>query len=112
MNPERMIMKEFLEKFRDRCKGWYIKLYHWLWPYILKTKPWFDKVVLYFKTHPRAKWAAYILGPPFALFMLILIIVWIETPWNSDLRSIRNQVASEVYSADSVLLGRYYIQDR
>jgi len=105
-------MKEFLEKFRDRCKGWYIKLYRWLWPYILKTKPWFDKVVLYFKTHPRAKWAAYILGPPFALFMLILIIVWIETPWNSDLRSIRNQVASEVYSADSVLLGRYYIQDR
>lgn len=44
--------------------------------------------------------------------LLLLFVVWLETPWNSELRNIRNQVASEVYSADSVLLGRYYIQDR
>ncbi len=105
-------MKEFLGKLANRLKGWYIQLYRWIWPYVLKVKPWYDKVALYLKTHPKIKWTAIILSPPFALFMLLLIIVWIETPWNSDLRNIRNQVASEVYSADSVLLGRYYIQDR
>lgn len=40
------------------------------------------------------------------------MVVWIETPSNRELRNIQNQVASEVYSADSVLLGRYYTQDR
>jgi penicillin-binding protein 1A len=33
-------------------------------------------------------------------------------PSRDDLRSRQNNTASEVYSADSVLLGRYYIQDR
>ena len=40
------------------------------------------------------------------------MVVWIETPSNRELRNIKNQVASEVFSADSVLLGRYYTQDR
>src|SRR4051794_38274656 len=33
-------------------------------------------------------------------------------PDRGDLRFINNQVATEVYSADSVLLGRYYLQER
>ncbi len=56
--------------------------------------------------------AAIILGPPLFLLWLLLFVVWIEIPSNRELRNIRNQVASEIYSADSVLLGRYYIQDR
>ncbi len=72
----------------------------------------YRQINLYYKTHPRAKrntiiWAI-ALGPP----LIILLIVWIEIPSKKALRNIQNQVASEVYSADSVLLGRYYIQDR
>lgn len=66
----------------------------------------------YFKTHPKQrKWTiicSIIFGPP----LLFLLVVWIEIPSKRALRNIQNQVASEVFSADSVLLGRYYIQDR
>src|SRR4029079_6476545 len=49
-----------------------------------------------------------VLGPP----LLFLLVIWIEIPSKRALRDIQNEVASEVYSADSVLLGRYYTQDR
>lgn len=72
----------------------------------------YDAVILYYQTHPRARKWTLILGPPGFLFLLLLIVVWFETPSNRELRNIKNQVASEVFSADSVLLGRYYTQDR
>jgi penicillin-binding protein 1A len=53
-----------------------------------------------------------IFGPLSSVLLLILFVVWFESPGWGDLRTIQNQVASEVYSADSVLLGRYFIQDR
>jgi penicillin-binding protein 1A len=66
----------------------------------------------YFSVHPGARKAiiisSIVLGPP----LLLLLVVWIEIPGKKALRNIQNQVASEIYSADSVLLGRYYIQDR
>lgn len=105
-------MQQFFGRIRDQIKRWHITAYRWAWPYLLKAKPWYDKTVHYFKTHPKMRWAAIVASPPLAFFFLILFVVWIETPWTSDLRTIRNQVASEIYSADSVLLGRYYIQDR
>jgi len=71
-----------------------------------------SRLVVYFQTHPRAKRRALILGPPVTFLVVLLVVVWIETPSNRELRNIQNQVASEVYSADSVLLGRYYIEDR
>jgi penicillin-binding protein 1A len=67
---------------------------------------------IFFKTHPRVRLAAWIVGPPTAFLFFLMFIVWIETPGNRALRSIQNQVASEVYTADSVLIGRYFIQDR
>ena len=67
---------------------------------------------LYFQTHPRARKWAVITGPPLFLFFLFVFFIWIETPGGRELRNIQNQVASEVYSADSVLLGRYFTQDR
>lgn len=111
-----MTFQEFFKSIFRKIKGWAVRFYRWAWPYWLKVKPYikpyYDRVVRYFQTHPKARKAAYILGPPFFLFLILLFVVWIETPWSSDLRNIRNQVASEVYSADSVLLGRYYIEDR
>jgi penicillin-binding protein 1A len=105
-------MQRLTQRVFRRFKRWYIQLLRWIWPYWLRVKPWYDRVSLYFSTHPRARWTALILSPPIFAFILTLFVVWLETPWNSELRTIRNQVASEVYSADSVLLGRYYIQDR
>ncbi len=66
----------------------------------------------YFKNHPWVRRTTKVLAPPAFLLGIFLLVVWIETPSNKELRNIQNQVASEVYSADSVLLGRYYTQDR
>ncbi len=99
-------------RIKDTSNQWYANLLHWIQPYWLYVEPWYTKLVLYFKAHRWARITTYITGPPFAIFILLLFVVWFETPWNSELRKIRNQVASEIYSADSVLLGRYYIQDR
>ncbi|MCU0358595.1 MAG: penicillin-binding protein [Cyclobacteriaceae bacterium] len=74
------------------------------------------KIDFYFKTHPRERKAAITLGilagPPCSFLFMLLLLVWIETPSRYELRNIQNQVASEVYSADSVLLGRYFLEDR
>ena len=96
----------------------HVKAYHWTWtypwtrPYLQKAESLYERLELYFSTHPKARRWAKILSPPLAFFLLLLIIVWFETPGNRELRNIQNQVASEVYSADSVLLGRYFLQDR
>ena len=52
----------------------------------------------------------------FAFALFFIILVWIgvfgRIPSKKELLSVRHQQATEVYSADSVLLGRYYLQDR
>jgi penicillin-binding protein 1A len=52
----------------------------------------------------------------FSAVILLVLLVWTgmfgEIPSKKQLTSISNQVATEVYSADSVLLGRYYWQER
>jgi penicillin-binding protein 1A len=48
----------------------------------------------------------------FVFYLLVYAGFLGRLPSRSDLRSRQNNTASEVYSADSVLLGRYYIQDR
>ena len=59
---------------------------------------------------------AFFLGAMVALFTLIffLVITGIlgHLPTRNELRLVENPVASEVYSADSVLLGRYFLQER
>jgi penicillin-binding protein 1A len=70
----------------------------------------------YFIKRPKARKrliiASMIIGPPYQLMFMLAVVVWTVTPTKKTLRNIQNQVASEIYSADSVLLGRYYIQDR
>jgi penicillin-binding protein 1A len=52
----------------------------------------------------------------FAFITGFVLLVWMgffgKIPDKKDLKDIQNPIASEVYSADSVLLGRYYQQDR
>lgn len=49
-------------------------------------------------------------------FLLLFLMVWSGLlgvlPDRAELRQVENPVASEVYSADSVLLGRYFVQER
>ncbi|MEL6134217.1 MAG: transglycosylase domain-containing protein, partial [Bacteroidota bacterium] len=50
-----------------------------------------------------------------SLFLLILLIYWGafgKIPTVGDLRNIENSLASEVYSADETLLGKYYFVNR
>lgn len=48
--------------------------------------------------------------------VLLFVLVWSgllgSIPGKKELASVENPIASEVYSADSVLLGRYFIQER
>src|SRR6187402_2895421 len=48
--------------------------------------------------------------------MFLFFLVWIglfgHIPNKQELLSVKNPSATEVYSADSVLLGRYYVQER
>lgn len=51
-----------------------------------------------------------------ASVILLFLLVWSglfgRIPDQAQLKDIRNPLASEVYSADSVLLGRYFVQER
>ena len=48
----------------------------------------------------------------FIPFFLLLSVVFTDVPSKKELRKIQNPIASEVYTADSVLIGLYFIQNR
>lgn len=66
----------------------------------------------FFHTHPFVRGTFYALGVCGILLLLFFAFILTQTPSKKELTSIKNAVASEIYSADSVLLGRYFIQDR
>jgi len=105
-------MLAFIQDFRRKLRYFYHLALRKIRPVVHVIRTPFDRIIIYYKNHPKARRWTLILGPPFFLVLLLLIVVWIETPSNRELRNIKNQVASEVFSADSVLLGRYYTQDR
>src|SRR6187455_2589507 len=101
-------MKALMQKLIRTLKYIYIRGYRIARPYLLYLTNKYRQVILYYKTHPKARRWTIILGPPAFFFFILLLVVWIETPSRRELRNIQNQVATEIYSADSVLLGRYY----
>jgi len=105
-------MQDFIQSIRRKLRYFYLQGYRKLRPTLQATSHQIARITEYYKAHPKARKSTLILGPPVILFVVLLIVVLMETPSNRELRNIRNQVASEVYSADSVLLGRYYTQDR
>ncbi|HYG17872.1 MAG TPA: transglycosylase domain-containing protein, partial [Ohtaekwangia sp.] len=56
------------------------------------------------------------IGVPVSAVLLLFLLVWSgllgELPDREYLQKVQNPVATEVYSADSVLLGRYFVQER
>jgi penicillin-binding protein 1A len=105
-------MQSFIEKLKYFIRDSFFIAIEKLQPLLYALRDRYDKVIYYFKTHPRARRWTIIAGPPALFTIILLTVVWVETPSKRELRTIQNQVASEVFSADSVLLGRYYIQDR
>lgn len=74
-----------------------------------------------FKTaYPRAAWSVkWIGGFSFLGFLALFLFCFLiyvgafgSLPTYADLRDIQNDTASEVYSEDGVLLGKYYIENR
>src|SRR5688572_851783 len=51
-----------------------------------------------------------------SVITLFVMLVWMgafgELPDSKELSEVENPAATEIYSADSVLLGRYFIQER
>jgi penicillin-binding protein 1A len=87
-------IKRFLSEAKVRLKGWYG----------------------YLRQQGSARILFVSLAGFFACVLFFILLVWIgifgRIPSKKELLSIRHQQATEVYSADSVLLGRYYLQDR
>ena len=105
-------MQSFIEKLKYLIRDSFFIAIEKVQPLFDALKFQFQRFIHYLKTHPRARKWGMIAGPPLLFFFILLIVLLIETPSKRELRNIQNQVASEVFSADSVLLGRYYIQDR
>lgn len=62
------------------------------------------------------KWASILFGTGFALVFLFIMAILLgffgQMPSKADLRNLNQSVASEVYTADSVLLGKYFFENR
>ncbi|HET6540985.1 MAG TPA: transglycosylase domain-containing protein [Chryseolinea sp.] len=105
-------MQSFIEKLKYLIRDSFFIAVEKVQPLFQALWLQFERFIRYLKTHPTArKWGMFA-GPPLLFLLSLLIVLLIETPSKKELRNIQNQVASEVFSADSVLLGRYYIQDR
>lgn len=89
---------------------WYM---HFLKKYWNNFKNYFLRLSL---TKRIALLAAVFAGALCSFFLILLFLVWSgmlgPLPGKGELKNIEHQVATEVYSADSVLLGRYFIQER
>jgi len=79
-----------------------------------------ERIHLYYKDN---RWLRYTLRTVISSALLIFIlangfylsVLWGffgEVPDKASIQNFRNNTASEVYSADSVLLGKYYLQER
>jgi penicillin-binding protein 1A len=72
------------------------------------------KLILYPHTPISRIHKAALVGVAFPTVFLLILLAFVfgQTPGTEQLKKIRNPLASEVYTADSVLIGRYFIQDR
>src|SRR6478735_2966135 len=85
-----------------------------IWKGLKSMVAWVTKPL---RTRPRIlRWMLFGVVTVVLLIIAFVGMVWVgvfgRVPDHTDLSAINNQVATEVYSADSVLLGRYYLQER
>lgn len=65
-----------------------------------------------FEQNKKLKYIVAIGMVPLMLLIILFITVLASAPSKDELRAFRNAVPSEVYTADSVLIARYFIQER
>ena len=92
-------MKEFLKLFLTRLKAKIVNFY---------TEPGFYRRLIRYLSMAIVG----IFSAVFIFVGLIWVGVFGSIPGKKELGSINHQVATEIFSADSVLLGRYYWQER
>lgn len=89
------ILSDFFRSFKQRIINFY-------------QRPGFFRKVISLVALTIAGLIAVVLG----LFLLVWAGTFGSVPGNEELAGIEHPIASEVYSADSVLLGRYFLQER
>ena len=99
--------------------SWIGELKKWQAAVNRRLKPVVDKASLavknsaeYLSANRKLKISLILIGIPLVFFVMMIMVVIIDTPGKDVLRGFRNPIPSEIYTADSVLMGRYYIQDR
>ena len=105
-----VLKKEFRQAQWQRIKGW-------LYPYLA---PMVKRYRVFAERYPRLARVSLmggsavgaVLGLVFLFLFSILLGIFGRIPSKSDLRNLNQHVASEVYSEDGVLLGKYYIENR
>jgi penicillin-binding protein 1A len=105
-------MPSIFEKILSWIRLWSARVNTFLQKVWTYAEPYLNPVADYLQRHPKVKMLLKLLAIPTIFIVIFLMVVWIEMPSKRELRNIQNQVASEIYSADSVLLGRYFIEDR
>jgi penicillin-binding protein 1A len=70
------------------------------------------KTIQYFVENKKRQVFLVIVGVPILMFVVLLSVVLYDTPGREVLMKISNPIPSEVYTSDSVLIGRYFTQDR
>lgn len=105
-------MNAGLNNFFDYLKRTYRKFLEYSRPFRVPVAEEWGRLMVYLRANRRAKFRVVFVGIPTLLFFILLTVVLADTPTTEDLQSIQNPIASEVYTADSVLLGRYFVQDR
>ena len=81
--------------------------------FIIKVKSFYQRPGLFRRIF---RYAIVFFATIMTAIVVLVLMVWAGVfgalPGKQELKNIRNPIASEVYSADSVLLGRYYLQER
>lgn len=93
-------MKQYLQKLFKTFEDTYIYPLSSVYPTPVKVAASILKLLLVFG------------GLLFLFYMLIWAGVFGFMPGNKDLRDIKNYTASEIYSSDSVLIGKYFLENR
>lgn len=79
-----------------------------------------DRFMAWVAANPRGRWAFKLAGGFFAagvsFILLLVFLVWVgafgQLPSYIELKNIKNATASEVYSSNGVLMGKYFKENR
>lgn len=99
-------INEFFRPLRERISPYFEPFRNW-WAEFKSKNPRAGSIIGFGAT--AAKYLSFFL---FGLIIFTRIGLFGRMPSNKELRNIQTQNAAEVYSQDSVLLGRYYIINR